>query len=150
MPKIDLGKSKNITSQSILRCGPDNVISGARAVAGLGTSLLELSQKLTFWVERFPSDLPAISDTRTRTRNRARALEQWQCIIFLEINNNYCNIVCMTILRCGPDMSGARAVAGLGTSLLELSQKLRCSLGVLMAWKERARCPQLLSHRDTQ
>ena len=28
------------------------------------------------------------------------------------------------ILRCGPDMSGAKAVAGLGTGLLELSQKI--------------------------
>ena len=29
------------------------------------------------------------------------------------------------LLRCGPDMSLARAVAGLGTSLLELSQKTK-------------------------
>ena len=39
--------------------------------------------------------------------------------------------VCHVLLRCGPDMSGARAVAGLGTSLLELSQKLRCSFDAL-------------------
>ena len=44
-------------------------------------------------------------------------------------------------LRCGPDVSGARAVAVLGTGLLELSQKLRCSLKHAMAWKERERTP---------
>ena len=59
---------------------------------------------------------------------------------------------CRGFLRCGPDnvMSGARAVAGPVHSLLELSQKLRCSLTHSMAWKERGQAPQLLSHRVGQ